>query len=80
MTESLVEDRQQRILQMLIASFKLSIALAAGPPHTLKDLKLMPIQDVKTEWNSRFSMLRRAKQLRAILTLFYVKNLLPCNE
>lgn len=30
----------------------------------------MPVQDVKTSWNSTFLMLRRAKRLRRIFTLF----------
>jgi hypothetical protein len=32
--------------------------------------KLLPIQDVKTRWNSTFLMLRRAKRLRGFFTLF----------
>jgi hypothetical protein len=35
-----------------------------------KDPKLMPIQDVKTRWNSTFLMLRRAKRLRGIFGPF----------
>jgi len=35
-----------------------------------KHLKLMPIQDVKTRWNSTFLMLRRAKRLRVIFAPF----------
>ncbi|CEJ62588.1 hypothetical protein PMG11_11085 [Penicillium brasilianum] len=38
-----------------------------------KDTKLMPIQDVKTRWNSTFLMLRRAKRLCAIFTPFCVE-------
>jgi hypothetical protein len=33
-------------------------------------VKLVPIQDVRTRWNSTFLMLRRAKRLRAIFALF----------
>jgi len=33
-------------------------------------VKLVPIQDVRTRWNSTFLMLRRAKRLRPIFTLF----------
>ncbi|KAJ9480453.1 hypothetical protein VN97_g13120 [Penicillium thymicola] len=33
-------------------------------------MKIVPIQDVKTRWNSTFLMLRRAKRLRAIFSLF----------
>ena len=32
--------------------------------------RIMPIQDVKTRWNSTFLMLRRAKRLRSIFTPF----------
>ncbi|KAJ5364993.1 uncharacterized protein N7496_010706 [Penicillium cataractarum] len=41
-----------------------------------KDTKLMPIQDVKTRWNSTFLMLRRVKRLCAIFTPFCVDYLL----
>ncbi|QKX61420.1 uncharacterized protein TRUGW13939_08568 [Talaromyces rugulosus] len=34
------------------------------------NVKIVPIQDVKTRWNSTFLMLRRAKRLRAIFSLF----------
>ncbi|KAG0160397.1 hypothetical protein PDIDSM_7925 [Penicillium digitatum] len=34
------------------------------------NIKIVPIQDVKTRWNSTFLMLRRAKRLRAIFSLF----------
>lgn len=34
------------------------------------NVKLVPIQDVKTRWNSTFLMLRRAKRLRAIFAPF----------
>lgn len=34
------------------------------------NIKIVPIQDVKTRWNSTFLMLRRAKRLRTIFTLF----------
>lgn len=34
------------------------------------NVKIVPIQDVKTRWNSTFLMLRRAKRLRTIFTLF----------
>ena len=36
-------------------------------------VKLVPIQDVRTRWNSIFLMLRRAKRLRPIFALFYVE-------
>jgi hypothetical protein len=35
-----------------------------------KEPKVIPIQDVKTRWNSTFLMLRRAKRLRAIFPPF----------
>lgn len=36
--------------------------------------KLVPIQDVKTRWNSTFLMLRRAKRLQPIFNLFCLQN------
>ncbi|KAJ5316470.1 hypothetical protein N7476_006777 [Penicillium atrosanguineum] len=37
------------------------------------DVKLVPIQDVRTRWNSTFLMLRRAKRLRDIFAPFYTE-------
>ncbi|CDM38445.1 Ribonuclease H-like domain [Penicillium roqueforti FM164] len=34
------------------------------------NIKIVPIQDVKTRWSSTFFILRRAKRLRAIFSLF----------
>ncbi|KAJ5274015.1 hypothetical protein N7478_009140 [Penicillium angulare] len=34
------------------------------------DVKIVPIQDVRTRWNSTYLMLRQAKRLRRIFTLF----------
>ncbi|KAJ5751474.1 uncharacterized protein N7511_008439 [Penicillium nucicola] len=36
----------------------------------ITDIKIVPIQDVRTRWNSTYLMLRRAKRLRSIFTLF----------
>ena len=38
-----------------------------------KEPKVIPIQDVRTRWNSIFLMLRRAKRLRAIFPSFYAE-------
>ena len=35
--------------------------------------KILPIQDVKTRWNSTFLILRRAKRLRLIFDQYYLK-------
>lgn len=47
-------------------------------------LKLSPIQDVRTRWNSTFLMLRRAKRLRDIFTQFCAdydcEEMVPNNE
>ncbi|KAJ5471453.1 hypothetical protein N7530_008810 [Penicillium desertorum] len=37
------------------------------------NVKIVPIQDVKTRWNSTFLMLRRAKRLRTIFSLFCIE-------
>lgn len=36
----------------------------------ITDIKIVPIQDIRTRWNSKYLMLRRAKRLRRIFTLF----------
>lgn len=41
-------------------------------------MKLVPIQDVRTRWNSTFLMLRRAKRLHNIFTLFCAEH--GCEE
>lgn len=38
-----------------------------------ESMKLIPIQDVKTRWNSTFLILRRAKRLCSIFTPFCVE-------
>ncbi|KAF4170785.1 hypothetical protein CNMCM8694_004229 [Aspergillus lentulus] len=56
---------------------KLAIFINASPQRwetfcslQTKDPKLMPIQDVKTRWNSTFLMLQRAKRLQSTYNAF----------
>jgi hypothetical protein len=39
-------------------------------PLQTESPKLVPIQDVKTRWNSTFLMLRRAKRLQSVFDTF----------
>ena len=59
----------------------LAVFVNASPQHrdTFLGLqtegpKLLPIQDVRTRWNSTFLMLRRAKRLRKIFSKFCANN------
>ncbi|KAF7137017.1 hypothetical protein CNMCM5793_006821 [Aspergillus hiratsukae] len=74
------QHREREISYTLNKIRHLAIYMNASPQrretfnnHQTKDPKLMPIQDVKTRWNSTFLMLRRAKRLRAIFTPFCVE-------
>jgi hypothetical protein len=74
------QSRQQKISATLNKVRYLAIYVNASPQRrdTFYNLqttekKLVPIQDVKTRWNSTFLMLRRAKRLRPIFTPFCIE-------
>jgi hypothetical protein len=80
MAQANAQHREREISYTLNKIRYLAIYVNASPQRRetfnnlqTKDPKLMPIQDVKTRWNSTFLMLRRAKRLRAIFTPFCVE-------
>ncbi|KAG0153076.1 hypothetical protein PDIDSM_2035 [Penicillium digitatum] len=58
-------EKQSRLAQENAKQSQISSTL-----NKTTNIKIVPIQDVKTRWNSTFLMLRRAKRLRAIFSLF----------
>ncbi|KAJ6105315.1 hypothetical protein N7523_010125 [Penicillium sp. IBT 18751x] len=70
------ESNQRGIAHTLNKMRSLAVFIRASPQRRDSFLKiqpgqgLMPLQDVKTRWNSTFLMLRRAKRLRVFITQF----------
>lgn len=65
------------ILTLLIQVRNLAIYINASPQRResfynlqTEEPKLVPIQDVRTRWNSTFLMLRRAKRLQSTFDEF----------
>ncbi|KAJ5249389.1 hypothetical protein N7524_011705 [Penicillium chrysogenum] len=66
-TETKWSDRQSILAKANAQSKNRSISHTLNKPS---EQALMPLQDVKTRWNSTFLMLRRAKRLRDFLGTF----------
>ncbi|KAG0161703.1 hypothetical protein PDIDSM_4971 [Penicillium digitatum] len=63
-------EKQSRLAQENAKQSQISSTLNKVRYLAIYVMQIVPIQDVKTRWNSTFLMLRRAKRLRAIFSLF----------